>query len=57
MLVNKEYQMDVAKEHRIGISTVSRMVNKAVKNKQFIDELVQMQQVKLMKVDTIAAAL
>lgn len=52
-----EYQCDVAKEHRISKSIVSRLVRKAIKNKQFIMELVQMQQEKQVKEEGIAEAI
>ena len=57
VLVGMEYQCDVAKEHRISKSIVSRLVRKAIKNKQFIMELVQMQQEKQVKEEDIAEAI
>ena len=57
VLVGKEYQCDVAKEHRISEPTVSILVKKAIKNKEFIMELVQMQQEKQVKEEGIAEAI
>lgn len=33
VLVEKEFQKDVAREHRISSNTVSKLVKKAIKNK------------------------
>lgn len=46
VLVGHDFQKDVAREHRISNTTVSKLVKKAVKNKDFLDELMQMQQEK-----------
>ena len=39
VLVLKEFQKDVAKAHWVGQNTVSKLVNKAIKNKEFMSEL------------------
>ena len=39
VLAQKELQKDVARYHRIGANTVSRLVTKAKKNKKFLSEL------------------
>ncbi len=44
VLVEHDFQTDVAREHRISNATVSMLVKKAVKNPQFLHELIQMQQ-------------
>ena len=44
VLIEHDFQTDVAKEHRISNATVSMLVKKAVKNKHFLDELLQKQQ-------------
>ena len=43
-LIEHDFQTDVAKEHRISNATVCVLVKKAVKNKHFLDELIQKQQ-------------
>ena len=40
VIVEYEYQQDVAKEFRVSRYVVQALVNKARKNKDFIDELV-----------------
>ena len=33
-------QKDIAKEHRVTVSAVSRLVNKSLKNNKFLNELI-----------------
>jgi len=40
---------DVAKEFRVGVNTVSKLVSKASKNPRFIDELFSKQELKSIK--------
>ena len=53
VLIEHDFQTDVAKEHRISNAMVSKLVKKAVKNKHFLDELMEKQQDQQMKVDAI----
>ena len=39
VLIQHQFQKDVAKAHRVGQNTVSRLVKKTKKNKEFISEL------------------
>ena len=39
VLIQHEFHKDVAKSHRVGQNTISRLVNKAKKNKGFISQL------------------
>ena len=40
----KELQKDVAKAHRVNATTVSQLVTKAKKNKNFINELLSIKE-------------
>ena len=46
VLCRKDRQADVAKEYRITLSYVSLLVNRALKNKTFIDEMVGLREAK-----------
>ena len=54
VLIDNEFQKDVAKEHRIGIMTVNQLVNKAKKKPSFIQEIIDKRDLKREHFDKIA---